>query len=144
MAVSAFTGKNRYLSNFWPVAVEGPGGFLYPTVEHAYQASKTCHPQEWAAILKMPTPGMAKRAGRKVTLREDWDTIKLERMESLLRQKFAIGTELAERLYYTDGEIAEGNYWHDTYWGVSAHTGEGFNHLGRILMKIRDELRKQL
>ena len=39
--------------------------------------------------------------------------------------------------------LEEGNTWHDTFWGVDAKTGEGLNHLGRILMKVRDELREK-
>jgi predicted NAD-dependent protein-ADP-ribosyltransferase YbiA (DUF1768 family) len=35
-------------------------------------------------------------------------------------------------------ELIEGNWWGDTYWGVCNGVGE--NHLGKLLMKIRDYL----
>ena len=39
--------------------------------------------------------------------------------------------------------LEEGNGWHDTFWGVDLKTGEGENHLGRILMQVREELREE-
>uniref|UniRef100_UPI00345E83CD NADAR domain-containing protein n=1 Tax=uncultured Duncaniella sp. TaxID=2768039 RepID=UPI00345E83CD len=47
---------------------------------------------------------------------------------------------LAEKLIATgDAELVEGNYWHDTVWGVCDGVGE--NHLGKILMRVREELK---
>jgi len=140
--VKSFTGKFRWLSNFYPAQVRGVGNFDYPTVEHAYQAAKTTDEHQWvwfASLAMCPRPGDAKRRGQKLILRRDWDAIKLPVMEALLRQKFARGSELAAKLAEIDGEIVEGNYWGDTFWGQCG--GLGFNHLGRMLMKIRDELR---
>ncbi len=136
--ISHFTGEFRWLSNFYPAAVWFEG-MLYPTVEHAYQAAKTLDRVEREMVLACETAGRAKRAGRKLTLRADWEDIKLAVMEALLRQKFA-QADLAEWLLATGEEpIEEGNNWGDRFWGVCK--GEGQNHLGRILMKIRAELR---
>ncbi|MGM9605038.1 MAG: hypothetical protein ACI3XG_08225 [Faecousia sp.] len=40
------------------------------------------------------------------------------------------------------GYLEEGNTWHDTFWGVDAKTRDGENHLGRILMRVRQDLRE--
>jgi predicted NAD-dependent protein-ADP-ribosyltransferase YbiA (DUF1768 family) len=66
--------------------------------------------------------------------------MKLPVMEHLLRQKFFTGSELAAKLVQTgDAILMEGNNWGDSFWGVCA--GVGSNHLGRLLMLIRKELR---
>lgn len=98
-------------------------------------------PEERAAIRLCCSPGEAKRLGRKATLRLDWEKVKLTIMEDLLRQKFA-WKELKEKLLSTgDEELVEGNTWSDTFWGVC--NGKGENHLGKLLMKIREELKEK-
>ena len=142
MAVKEFQGKYRFLSNFWnlPVNPVMLDGMPYPTVEHAYQAAKTLDPQRREVIRMQETPGKAKRAGRKVRIRADWEKVKLSIMEDLVRQKFTNSDNLTERLLKTgDQELIEGNTWNDTFWGRCR--GVGKNHLGKILMKIREELR---
>ena len=83
----------------------------------------------------------AKREGKRVRLRGDWESVKDEIMEEVVRAKFSQNPELLQRLIDTgDRELTEGNRWHDTYWGVDLTTGQGENHLGIILMKLRAEL----
>jgi len=138
--IKSFTGEYRFLSNFYP-AVVVLDGKEYPTVEHAYQAAKTADEAEREKIRLAASPVQAKRLGKVVSLRSDWDAVKLQIMEDLLRQKFSI-PHLKDKLLSTgDKELVEGNWWGDTFWGV--YEGEGENHLGRLLMKIRDELRKE-
>ena len=87
----------------------------------------------------MPTPGQAKRAGSKVQLRPEWDKIRLGIMRELLQLKFST-PELRKALVWTDpAHLEETNTWGDTFWGVC--DGEGENHLGRILMELRDDLK---
>lgn len=138
--IGEFQGSYRFLSNFWPASVE-LDGVLYPTVEHAYQAAKTISPEQRLRIAAVPTPGQAKRAGRGVTIRPDWDSVKLEIMQDLLRQKFN-KAHLRQQLQATgEEELVEGNTWGDTFWGRCR--GVGKNHLGLILMQIREEKRGQ-
>jgi ribA/ribD-fused uncharacterized protein len=135
--IDRFSGEYAWLSNFWPSPVT-VGGRTYPTVEHAYQASKTTNEAQRRAVADAPTPGQAKRAGRHVTLREDWDGIRLGVMYKLVRQKFG-DAELARRLLATGDELlVEGNTWGDAFWGVYQFRGE--NHLGKILMRVRGEI----
>jgi ribA/ribD-fused uncharacterized protein len=127
----------EFLSNFHmtPVLWEG---ILYPSSEHAYQASKTLDPNIRKAISLLSTPGKAKRAKNNFVQRPDWnDKLKLLTMEAILRIKFQ-DPKLRALLDSTKGqELIEGNTWNDTFWGVC--NGKGKNHLGTILMNIRDE-----
>ena len=137
-SIKAFRGEYRWLSNFWPAQVKMDGE-LYQTTENAYQAAKTLDLEKRATI-RESKPGKAKGMGKKVVMREDWDQVKLQVMEDLTRQKYAPGSELARKLLATgDAEIIEGNTWNDTFWGVCK--GEGENNLGKLIMKVREELR---
>ena len=83
----------------------------------------------------------AKRLGRHVQLRPNWENVKLPIMEDIVRAKFTQNENLKQLLLATgDLVLEEGNTWHDTFWGVDAKTREGENHLGRILMRVRKEL----
>lgn len=136
--IDSFSGKYRWLSNFWPVVIV-LDGLTYPTVEHAFQAYKTVDEGQRRAIRNAKTPGEAKRLGREVTLRPDWDNLRVPFMTKLIRQKFTENEDLRKRLLNTGFEhIEEGNTWGDTFWGTVDGVGE--NHLGKIIMQIRDEL----
>jgi len=126
-----FRGEYGFLSNFYSCNVAG-----YPSNEHFFQAMKTEDPEERELIRLATTPGKAKRLGRKVTLRADWDEIRLEVMEWGLRKKFS-DPRLFEMLRSIEGDIVEDNNWNDTFWGIC--DGVGRNELGKLLMKIRDE-----
>lgn len=137
MMIDSFKGPYSWLSNFAPAPVVFEG-MCFRTVEHAYQAAKTNVLSERERFLKIPLASSAKRAGRHVTLRPDWETVKLHVMLVLLRQKFAVEPWRDYLLNTGDAQIVEGNYWHDTFWGVCNGVGE--NHLGRLLMQVRSEL----
>jgi ribA/ribD-fused uncharacterized protein len=136
--IKEFRGAYRFLSNFWPASVTYEG-ITYPSSEAAYQAAKTLNDKERKAFAKM-RPGDAKRAGRKLRLRSDWEQVKLRVMEEIVRIKFFSNPKLGELLLSTgEAKLREGNTWGDKYWGVVGNTGQ--NHLGKILMKIRKELK---
>ena len=100
---------------------------------------KTFDLQKRELIRSAESPGKAKRIGRLVQLREDWEDRKLNIMEKALIQKFQI-PKLREKLLATGNEeLVEGNFWNDTYWGVCKEEGE--NHLGKLLMNIRKKIR---
>ena len=87
-------------------------------------------------------PSKSKGMGRRVPLRPDWEEVKVGIMEEIVRAKFTQHPELAERLLATgDKVLIEGNHWGDTCWGVDTRTGRGENHLGKILMNVREELK---
>lgn len=142
--ISCFTGEYRWLSNFWPVYVTFDD-IRYPSVEHAYQAAKSADPQYRLYVQMAKTAREAKTLGQMAVLITGWDDKKFNIMYDLIEQKFSI-PYLRDKLLSTgDSQIIEGNYWHDTYWGVcscSLHRGEGDNYLGRIIMDRRSKLRK--
>ncbi len=116
-------------------------GLCFGSGEAAFQAQK-CIDRTDRLMFRDMRPSEAKRAGRRVLLRPDWEHIKVELMEEIVRAKFTQNADLAHMLLSTvDRLLREGNTWHDTCWGVDYVTGEGENHLGKILMKIREELR---
>lgn len=60
------------------------------------------------------------------------------------RKNFNQHPELVGLLIGTGDKILiEGNHWGDACWGVDTRTGQGENHLGKILMKVRGELKTQ-
>ena len=139
--INSFEGMHRFLSNFWPCQIYW-SGMLWSSTEHAYQSAKTNSLNERRMIQNAMSPNQAKKLGRKVTMRADWDQVKLTIMRQLLELKFAPGSQLAEKLIATgDAQLIEGNWWGDTYWGVCR--GIGHNHLGKLLMEVRTELRKE-
>lgn len=132
-----FSGEHRFLSNFWPCEVRY-GDVKFNSVEAAYQAAK-CASREEVLRFQHLGPKEAKRLGRSVRLRDDWERVKLGVMQALLEQKFASGSDLARRLVATHpAALVEGNWWGDKFWGVC--DGEGENHLGRLLMLVRAAL----
>jgi ribA/ribD-fused uncharacterized protein len=139
LIIERFTDANAFLSNFFPCDVVFEGE-IYPSVEHAFQAAKSLDDHTRWLIREARSPGQAKRMGRRVELRDDWEEIKLGVMATLLDSKFS-DPSLSQRLMDTqDAFLIEGNEWGDTFWGVSY--GDGSNHLGKLLMELRQELLK--
>ena len=146
--IEGFFGEYRWLSNFWllqtPIVDRFDGVWLnYPSVEHAYQAEKTLSVSHRVRVMQAGTAADAKRAGRSVPLRADFDLIKDDVMLELVRQKFYYDSELEEKLLATgEAGLYEVNSWGDTYWGCDTFL-EGDNRLGKILMQVRSEIQDQ-
>src|SRR5574341_75890 len=87
-AINQFTGQHAFLSNFYPSWIELDGE-QYPTVEHAFQAAKTLDKAERKLIREAAAPAQARRLGRKVHLRSDWEQVKFGVKRSLVQQKFS-------------------------------------------------------
>lgn len=141
--IGVFFDKNKGhmpLSNFWMAEFTDQQGSVWPSVEHFYQAMKSQTALERLSIQTLKTPGEAKKAGRNVSLRSDWEAVKLQVMRAGLRYKFAPGTLEAEFLTSTTGMLTEGNWWSDTYWGVDINSGKGQNWLGWLLLAQREFL----
>lgn len=151
--INDFSGQYRYLSNFYKCYIEYKG-VVFNTVEAAFQAAKvktnnnTDMIEALNAFAKM-TPSEAKKAGRKVILREDWEKVKNDIMYELVRLKFTMNQELGLKLISTgNAYLIEGNTWHDNYWGSckcqKCKDRVKANKLGEILMYVREELKTQL
>ena len=137
--ISRFRGEHALLSNFHRSPFDWRG-HEWPTAEAAFQAAKTHDERVRERIRAAASPAEAKRLGRRVELRPDWERLKDDVMHSILKAKFAV-PELRDALLATgDAELVEGNTWGDVYWGVCG--GRGRNQLGRTLMRIRDDIRR--
>ena len=118
--IHGFDNKYSFLSNFYACSIDFDGLALYPTAEHAFQAAKSLDTKirEW--IASAPTPDEAKRRGRSIKLRSDWEEVKDEVMLFIVREKFK-NEDMRARLLTTIGEgydgFCEDNWWHDNYWG---------------------------
>ena len=141
--IDCFDEQYAFLSNFYPCTILY-NGVIFPSLENAYQAVKYIGEddlnvyQEFAGF----TPGKAKRKGKKLPLRNDWDMVKLEVMEELLRIKFADEVLKRQLLSTGEKELIEDNDWHDNFWGSCSCEkcgNRGMNNLGKLLMKLRFE-----
>lgn len=138
--IDHFRDTYDFLSNFYPVKIEY-SGLTYQNAEAVFQAQKCLSDEERAEFCELPA-NTAKRVGRQVKLRDDWEDVKIQLMEEIVRAKFAQNSELAKKLISTDDiPLIEGNTWGDKFWGVDIRTGQGENNLGKILMKIRAEIK---
>lgn len=143
--IDSFYGEYRFLSNFYEATVFYED-IEYPTSEHCFQAAKIHYPSCQATfdaridVIMLETPGQAKRWGKKVPLRPDWQEVKYSIMYDIVLAKFRQHPSLAKKLIETgDAELIEGNTWGDKIWGVC--DGVGTNWLGKILMEVRGKLK---
>lgn len=138
--IRGFRAEYAFLSNFYyceePI-VFNDWGFHY--TENAFMAAKSTDPEIQAKFTDI-TPSEAKKLGRTIELRKDWDEVKLDFMMYFNLQKYEKNPALKKKLKETGNKyIEELNVWRDSYWGVDVNLG-GQNYLGKILMKIRQML----
>ena len=134
-AIKEFQGEYRFLSNFYrsPITI---GHLEYDTVEHLYQCAKTMNAYDFNRVFDANTPALAKKLGKQVDKRKDWEEVKVGIMLNAVLLKFLQNKDLRKKLIETDNAVLiEGNTWGDHFWGVC--NGEGKNWLGRILMIVR-------
>lgn len=141
MIESFMREETRWLSNMAPCKIELDGA-MYASTEHAYMSAKSNDP-EWKELCQTETdPKKVKTKSREITLIEGWDQMKIGVMETVLRQKFNQEPYKSKLLVTGNQNIQEGNTWNDEFWGVNLNVvpNVGENWLGRLIMKIRDEL----
>ncbi|HKB34870.1 MAG TPA: NADAR family protein [Gemmataceae bacterium] len=145
MIINFYHTKEAYgeFSNFarFPIKL---GGKTWPTSEHYFQAQKYAGTPREEEIRQAKTPSEAARLGRdrKVPLRRDWESAKDAIMREVVLAKFTQHDNLRELLLSTGDATLVEHTENDSYWGDGGD-GSGRNMLGRILMEIRDELRRQ-
>lgn len=144
--IKDFRGKYYFLSNFSPSKIEYDG-YTYENAEAAFHAQKNSS-TFYKHMMQFQDASMAKKEGRRIRLREDWEEVKDSIMYEVVKAKFTQNKLLREELLATkDMVLIEENTWHDNYWGVCScnrcknkiHVSS--NNLGKILMKVREELR---
>ena len=135
--IREFIDAYAFLSNFYHSPVKYRN-LIYLNAEAAFQAQKESCEKDKEQYTRM-NPAQAKLVGRNCNLREDWEEIKEQTMYEIVKAKFTQNEVLARLLLATgDAYLEEGNWWHDTTWGVC--NGVGQNKLGKILMRVREEL----
>ena len=144
--IREFRGQYYFLSNFFnaPVTYQGVS---YKNNEAAFQSVKLENIKDREAFSNLD-PSSAKHLGRKVNLRADWENIKLNVMYDIVKAKFSQNEKLKQlHLATGDKELIEGNTWHDNTYGncfcPKCQNKKGINHLGKILMQVRSELKQQ-
>lgn len=139
--IDKFSDRYSFLSNFYQQPFHYDG-HLARTSEHHFQAAKAMDKEDAFRIRTAASPGLSKKWGREVTRRPDWDEVKIQIMTDILMEKFGQCLNLRRALLDTgDAELIEGNTWGDTFWGVCK--GKGENHLGRVLMRVRQHYRSE-
>lgn len=143
--IKEFRYNYNFLSNFsrTPVLYND---IFFNTSEHAYQWAKCETDVDRSLILSCKTPTEVKRCGHSIKCDiKKWDSNKINVMEEILKCKFSNPILKKKLLDTGDSELIEGNYWHDLYWGDcycrTCKNTQGLNHLGKLLMKIRNELK---
>ncbi len=133
-------GPNGFLSNLYkkPVIFEDRE---FSCSEYAYQYGKIkdLEVREWAMLCPKPhiLAGLA-HSLLSWDIVKDWSKIRFDRMLKVLRAKFS-DPELKERLLNTGDSILIENSKTDGIWGIGK-SGKGKNMLGKLLMKVREEL----
>ena len=144
--ISHFRDEYAFLSNFYPCEIDHRGRH-YMSVEAAYQASK-CLDWHLGAQFESLSPPEARKLGRKIPLRPDWEKEKDRIMRVLIQATFMGNHDLQSKLLQTgDAELVEENTWHDNHFGncICSKCADvpGENVLGKELMRIREKLRKK-
>jgi len=141
-------GKYWFLSPLadFPIkmAVDG-ADYVFPTVEHYYQAMKFyTSDKRFDVILKLKNPDEArlltKTAEYKINRRKDFDTKKFDIMEKALYAKFIQNPDAAELLKSTGDAILIKSC--PVCYKCGFGEGSGMNRIGKVLMKIRSEIQK--
>jgi len=116
-------------------------GLEYGSSEHLFQSLKTTNDKDKEFVRTAASPKISKKNGRKIFIRMDWESVKIDAMRLALYLKFYHNPELLEKLIKTGNQyLEETNWWNDTFWGVYYKTGKGENWLGRLLMELRSNL----
>ena len=143
--IEQFQGEYRWLSNFVPVKIV-LNGLEFPSVEHAYVSEKYVvddpRSLDWKRFCTDPnnTSAHVKKKGQSISIRSDWDDVKVDIMKECIKQKFSQEPYRTKLLETGDQYIQEGNMWYDKFWGVCLRTNTGENTLGKLIMEFRDKL----
>lgn len=144
MTIKFYSTQKAYgeFSNFtsFPFVLDG---LKWPTSEHYFQAQKFEDEAYREKIRKTTSPMIAARLGRsrKIQIRPDWESVKIDVMRKAVQAKFQTHEKLRTLLLSTGDEELVEDAAHDTFWGCGAD-GSGQNWLGRILMELREQLRE--
>jgi predicted NAD-dependent protein-ADP-ribosyltransferase YbiA (DUF1768 family) len=125
-----------WLLNSYPITIDYEGT-SYPSVEHAFIASRTYDMFLRKGVARCPINSL-RLYEKQLTARDGWKDAKVGIMWSLALQKFTRDRVLRMRLLATGDNYIE--YGRHNFWGAGKN-GYGANVMGKILMAVRAELR---
>lgn len=137
--------ENGYLSNLFECPVKYRGK-QFRSSEEAYQFTKVKAPAlaEW--LISAPDQKYVALAGHAIFKKdciEHWDSLKLKVMEGVVNCKFRQNEDLKKELLSTGKCLIVEAAFTDSFWGCGPDM-KGENNLGKILMKIRSEIREEM
>ena len=136
--IDKFAYKYSFLSNFYMIYVHYEG-LTYVNAEAAFQASKCAEVSERKVFANCSTD-KAVQKGKELMPFPEWEEAQLDFMESILTAKFEQNPTLKKMLAETGNRILiNGNNKQETFWGIDLYSWMGDNHLGKIIMKIREK-----
>lgn len=135
------SGLYASFSNFYPAEFV-LDGHTFGCSEQAFMLAKSDEPTYQDLVLRTPDPYKVKRLGRAAVLRPDWDSVKYDRMVTVLRAKFSQNPRLRDLLLLT-GDRAIHENCADEWWGGGPNYPRGRDLLGKALMEVRAWLRAQ-
>lgn len=130
-------------SNFSSFKLEWKGE-VWMTSEHAYHSEKFDNEKILQLLRNSRSAHDAMKIAyaHKEEYKKDWDDIKLSVMKDILHAKVAQHPYVKKKLLESgDKELVE-NSWRDDFWGWGPNKG-GANHLGKLWMELRNEVRSQ-
>lgn len=146
--VTAFQSQFSPLSNLF-VAPIRRNGITYRSSEHAFQHAKALCNDDHAiarSVLDEPCPYEAMALGKKIPITSEWQSKQLIVMEEILRLKLEQVPQFVQELKSTGNQHLVENA-RSPFWGAGTHynalsifnkTYPGRNHMGRLLVKVRD------
>ena len=136
---SAVTINDNQIHTIWELNL---GDTTYQPVCDALDTFVKAHTVTDRECFTNLDPSSAKKLGRRVQLRSDWENVKYNVMYEIVKAKFTQNLKLKAKLLETDNQhLEEGNTWGDKIWGTVNGVGE--NNLGKILMRVREEIRHE-
>jgi ribA/ribD-fused uncharacterized protein len=144
--IESFSGDYAFLSNFYRTEVEYQGD-IYQSAQAAFQASKVLSPEIRSEFTSL-SAAEATLKGDKIAPSIEWEQNKQVIMYKILKNKFSKNKELRSLLMKTNiSPIIHKNNWHENYWGEctceECVEKEKHNYLGKILVKVREDLRTE-
>lgn len=138
--IEKFVEENYFLSTMSRCFIT-INGITYPTVEHAFQASKTRDTEIQQKIADMENPVDAVRFGRTIKPYPAWLGQRLQILERLLEIKFQKDTYKNLLIATGDAEIEHRNDYGDAFFGIRNDNNQGQNWLGRLTQKVREKIK---
>lgn len=136
--INSFKGEYDFLSNRFPCSILWEG-LQYRSAEAAFQASK-CKNEKERKVFAGCSTDKAVLKGKDLFPYPGWEDAQISIMESILQAKFEQNPALMRKLLETGSRIlVNGNNKQETFWGIDLYSWIGENHLGRIIMNIRDK-----